>query len=193
MPRLPDARSASTTVLFFVLPGPGYPPPVEQPDIPADIVWLAALPPLKEVAAAYGAVPKSLRPFRVFLQLGDGTDQTALDENADADMFDWVIKETVNPVDFVKVQNCFVDMIRQVFQRCESLPNDEEDTLASTPVGEITPLPWTHGGVAPRFPPFYRPESEGLGGEGRPAPVAAATPPLAQEEAAPLPTDAQGS
>jgi hypothetical protein len=39
---------------------------------------------------------------------------------------------------------------------------DEDELLCSTPVGAVSPLPWTHGGVAPRIPPMHRLKDDSL-------------------------------
>lgn len=69
----------------------------------------------------------------------------------------------MNPFLRENVQATFLDLVRRVYSRlkdCDFL--DEDEVLDSTPVGAVSPLPWTHGGVAPRIPPMHRLKDDSL-------------------------------
>jgi hypothetical protein len=102
----------------------------------------------------------------VFIELGDGSPQRVLGDaegEGPRKFFDLVLPDTVNPFTPENVQDMFLDLVRRVHARlkaCDSL--DEDELLESTPVGAVSPLPWTHGGVAPRIPPMHRLKDDSL-------------------------------
>jgi hypothetical protein len=163
LPKITDPRTAAATVVLFVMPSP-----LSMPDADAS----AQMGGLSDVALAYESVPMPLRPLLVFMELGDGSPQTACSEGEESSKkFDLVLPDTVNPFLPDNVQGVFLDLVQRVYARlkaCDSM--DEDELLCSTPVGAVSPLPWTHGGVAPRIPPMHRLKDDSLSPSGaRPA------------------------
>ena len=110
------------------------------------------------------------------MELGDGSPRPedspfSEGEGSGPSPFDWVLPDTVNPFVEENVQDVFLSLVRKVHARleaCDSL--DDDHLLDSTPVGAVSPLPWTHGGVAPRIPPMHRLKDDSLSPSGaRPA------------------------